>query len=89
MGILVAQGGKVRLRKHEEYGDVLGSRSEAQRTVWEVTQRMIDALMNGNGEVGAGSVLRQAGEQGAAARDLAYHPCSDNEKPLSLRETSP
>ncbi len=76
MGILVAQGGRVRLRKREEYSGVLGGRSEAQRTVWEVTQRMIDALMNGKGvmggETGAGSVLRQAGEQGAAARDLAY-----------------
>src|SRR5437667_9438325 len=39
MGILVAQGGKVRLRKHEEYAAVLGGRTEVRHTVWEVTQR--------------------------------------------------
>ena len=35
-------------------------------------QRMIDALLNGNGEVGAGNILRQASAQGEGARDLAY-----------------
>jgi putative DNA methylase len=35
-------------------------------------QRMIHALLNGNGEIGAGDILRQASLQGEGARNLAY-----------------
>src|SRR5260370_2420403 len=71
-GILLARGGKVRLLKREEYGDSWGGRTSSHLTAWEVTQRMINALMNGRGEQEAGAILRQAGNMGEAASDLAY-----------------
>jgi putative DNA methylase len=71
-GILLARGGKVRLLKREEYGDSWGGRTSSHLTAWEVTQRMINALMNGRGEQEAGAILRQASDLGEPARDLAY-----------------
>jgi putative DNA methylase len=71
-GILLARGGKVRLLKREEYGDSWGGRTSSHLTAWEVTQRMINALMNGRGEQEAGAILRQARDLGEPARDLAY-----------------
>ena len=71
-GILLARGGKVRLLKREEYGDSWGGRTSSHLAAWEVTQRMINALMNGRGEQEAGAILHQAGNMGETARDLAY-----------------
>jgi putative DNA methylase len=71
-GILLAKGGKVRLLKREEYGDSWGGRVGAHLTAWEVTQRIINALINGRGEQEAGAILRKAGNLGETARDLAY-----------------
>ncbi|MBV8676905.1 MAG: hypothetical protein JO355_07015, partial [Planctomycetaceae bacterium] len=45
--------------------------TDTRRTVWEVTQHLIRALEK-QGEEGAAALLRLAGEQGEAARDLAY-----------------
>jgi len=70
-GFLEARAGKVRLLKREELTNEWNPKA-SRLTVWEVMQRMIDALLNGNGEVGAGHVLRQASAQGEGARDLAY-----------------
>jgi putative DNA methylase len=71
-GLLLARGGKVRLLKREEYGDSWGGRTSSHLTAWEMTQRMINALMNGRGEQEAGTILRQASDLGEMARDLAY-----------------
>ena len=54
-GFLEAKAGKVRLLKREELADNWNPKT-ARLTVWEVMQRMIDALLNGNGEVGAGNI---------------------------------
>ncbi len=70
-GFLEARAGKVRLLKREELPKEWNPKA-SRLTVWEVMQRMIDALLNGNGEVGAGYILRQASAQGEGARDLAY-----------------
>ncbi len=70
-GFLEARSGKVRLLKREELPKEWNPK-DSRLTVWEVMQRMIDALLNGNGEVGAGHILRQTSTQGEGARDLAY-----------------
>jgi putative DNA methylase len=70
-GFLEAKAGKVRLLKREELPKEWNPKA-GRLTVWEVMQRMIDALLNGNGEVGAGNILRQTSTQGEEARDLAY-----------------
>lgn len=69
-GLLEARGGKVRLLKRAELPDNWNPQA-TRLTVWEVMQRMIHALLNGSGEVGAAHILRQASVQGEAARDLA------------------
>ncbi len=71
-GFLEARGGKVRLLKREELSGEWKPKDNARLTVWEVMQRMIHALLNGSGEIGAGDILRQASTQGEVARDLAY-----------------
>jgi putative DNA methylase len=71
-GFLEAKGGKVRLLKREELSGEWKPKDNARLTVWEVMQRMIHALLSGNGEIGAGDILRRASTQGEVARDLAY-----------------
>jgi putative DNA methylase len=72
-GLLEARAGKVRLRKREELDSQWNPRASQRLTVWEVMQRMIHALMEGEkGEVGAGDILREVGEKAEMARDLAY-----------------
>ena len=70
-GFLEARSGKVRLLKREELSQSWNPKT-ARLAVWEVMQRMIFALLSGNGEVGAGDILRSASAQGEVARDLAY-----------------
>ncbi len=70
-GFLEARAGKVRLLKREELPEHWNPKT-ARLTVWEVMQRMLFALLSGNGEVGAGDILRSASTQGEVARDLAY-----------------
>jgi putative DNA methylase len=70
-GFLEARAGKVRLLKREELPQAWNPKA-SRLTVWEVMQRMIDALLNGKGEIGAGDILRRASAQGEVARDLAY-----------------
>ena len=71
-GLLEAKAGKVRLLKREEFPQEWKPKEKARLTAWEVMQRMIHALLNGNGESGAGDILRQVSEQAEVARDLAY-----------------
>ena len=69
--LLEARAGKVRLLKREELAE--GWNPQVSRlTVWEVMQRMIQELLDGKGESGAGDILRRASAQGEVARDLAY-----------------
>jgi adenine-specific DNA methylase/predicted AAA+ superfamily ATPase len=58
-GFLEARAGKVRLLKREELSANWNPKT-AHLTVWEVMQRMLFALLNGNGETGAGDILCSA-----------------------------
>ena len=62
----------MQLLKREEYGEAWGDCAGSHLTTWEITQRIIHALINGRGEQEAGAILRRAGHLGEAARDLAY-----------------
>jgi putative DNA methylase len=70
-GLVVSRAGKVRLVKREELSSNWNPKT-SRLTVWEIMQRMIFALLSGNGEIGAGDILRSASSQGEVARDLAY-----------------
>ncbi len=73
-GILSARGGKVRLLRRDELADGWHPARQPRLTAWEVTQRLIKALMDehGGGEQGAAAILDQVGGLGEIARDLAY-----------------
>lgn len=71
-GILESKAGKVRLLKREELAKGWNPRNHPHLTVWEVMQRMIYGLQEGKGEIEAGNILRDVGEIGEIARDLAY-----------------
>ncbi len=49
-GLLEARSGKVRLLKREEFPQEWKLKDKTHLTAWEVMQRMIHALLNGNGE---------------------------------------
>jgi putative DNA methylase len=69
-GLLSARAGKVRLLRRDELPTTWNP-NNPRLTVWEVMQRLIDAL-DKHGDVGASHVLRRVGERGELARDLAY-----------------
>ncbi len=71
-GLLEAKAGKVRLLNREELSQGWKPNAHSRLTVWEIMQRIIHALLEGKGEEGASIILRQAGTQAEAARDLAY-----------------
>jgi putative DNA methylase len=71
-GILEARAGKARLRRREELPADWDPASDARRTVWEVTQHLIRALMVEGSEEKAARILQRVGAAGEAARDLAY-----------------
>ncbi|HJT55719.1 MAG TPA: DUF1156 domain-containing protein [Ktedonobacteraceae bacterium] len=70
-GFLEAKGGKVRLLRRNELAEGWNPKHATRLTVWEVMQRLIFAL-DKKGEVETATILRQSGEQGEVARDLAY-----------------
>lgn len=70
-GILEARGGKVRLLKREEMLENWDPKQDERATVWEAVQYLIRALET-DGEPGAATLLRQLGETGETARELAY-----------------
>ncbi len=70
-GFLEAKGGKVRLLHRDELAEGWSPKHTTRLTVWEVMQHLIFAL-DKKGEVETATILRQAGEQGEVARDLAY-----------------
>jgi putative DNA methylase len=69
-GLLSSKGGKVRLLRRDELPAEWHLKGR-HVTVWEVMQRMIEAL-DKQGFSGAGDILRMLSEQGELARDLAY-----------------
>ncbi len=70
-GILRAQGGKVRLLRRNELSNAWNPATAKRLTVWEVTQRLIQALQE-QGDAGAAAILDHVGAYGEVARDLAY-----------------
>jgi putative DNA methylase len=70
-GILESRAGRVRLLGHTELLDGWDPAVHARITVWEVTQRLIHALLS-NGEEAAAGLLRRVGGLGETARELAY-----------------
>ena len=69
--MLLAKAGKVRLVRRDELSDDWHPKKATKVTVWEVMQRLIHSL-DKKGEAGTAHLLRQAGERGEVARDLAY-----------------
>jgi len=70
-GILRAQGGKVRLLHRNELSNDWNPATAKRITVWEVTQRLIQALQE-QGDAGAAAILDHVAAYGEVARDLAY-----------------
>jgi putative DNA methylase len=70
-GILKSKSGKVRLLGREELDEEWAPASDKRISVWEVTQYLIRAL-DESGEAGAADLLRNIGDLGDLARDLAY-----------------
>jgi putative DNA methylase len=72
-GLVVSKAGKVRLKRREELSEEW---TAPDSTVWEVTQRMIYALLEGKremgGENGTANILRQALSLSENVRDLLY-----------------
>jgi putative DNA methylase len=78
-GILRAQGGKVRLLHRNELSNDWNPATAKRITVWEVTQRLIQALQE-QGDAGAAAILDHVGAYGEVARDLAYRPYTTCER---------
>lgn len=70
-GFLEAKAGKVRLLRRDELAEAWHPKHSTRLTVWEVMQHLIFAL-DKKGEIETATNLRQSGEQGEVARDLAY-----------------
>ncbi|OAN40577.1 hypothetical protein A6A03_04525 [Chloroflexus islandicus] len=70
-GIIVARSGKVRLLVGKELPDLINATRVAYLSVWEATQYVVRALVDG-GEQAAATLLPVIGEQSGATRDLAY-----------------
>lgn len=70
-GIIVARSGKVRLLVGKELPDLINTTRVAYLSVWEATQYLVRALIDG-GEQAAATLLAVIDEQSGATRDLAY-----------------
>jgi putative DNA methylase len=70
-GLVKSGGGKVRLLDRNELDPNWDPTKDSRLTVWEVTQHLIQKLMNEN-EASAAELLSKVGGLGDAARDLAY-----------------
>ena len=69
--IVVARGGKVRLRGRDELSADWDPAADGRLTVWEVTQHLIRALESG-GEIKAAELVWRVGGLSETARELAY-----------------
>ena len=70
-GFVTVGGGKVRLKKKEEFDPEWDPAEDTRLTVWETTHYLIRALEE-EGETGAAVLLKKIGALGETARDLAY-----------------
>ena len=70
-GILHARSGQVRLLRPEELPEDWNPATDRRLTVWKMVQHLVRVL-EGEGEIAAGQVLRRIGGQAGAARELAY-----------------
>ena len=70
-GILHEGGGRVRLLRPEELPEDWDPATDRRLTVWEMVHHLVRVL-EGDGELAAGQLLRRIGGQAEAARDLAY-----------------
>ena len=70
-GILRSGGGRVRLLRPEELPEDWDPVTDRRLTVWEMVHHLVRVL-EGDGELAAGQLLRRIGGQAEAARDLAY-----------------
>jgi putative DNA methylase len=71
-GILSARAGRVRLLRRDELPDHWSPAHDKRVPVWEVTQRLVWALMDQGGESAAADLVRQVGGLADVSRDLAY-----------------
>ncbi len=70
-GIVIAKGGRVRLKTRDELPDRYEPEKDLRATAWEATQHLVKAYEAG-GEQAAALVLASLGARGDAARELAY-----------------
>jgi len=70
-GIIDAPRGKTRLLARSEYSTVWDPAKDTRLPVWEATQRLVQALLEG-GEGAAAEMQAKLGGLGEQARDLAY-----------------
>ena len=71
-GIVEARAGRVRLLSRSEYANDWDPATDKRLTVWEVCQQLIRRVEGDGGLMSAAALLRQVGNLGEAARDLAY-----------------
>jgi putative DNA methylase len=71
-GVLSAKAGRVRLLTRAELDLQWDPTTDARMPIWEVTQHLVKALLDGGGEQAAAELLRKLGGLGQVARDLAY-----------------
>ena len=70
-GILISEGGKVRLLRREEIPAEWDPVSDTRLTVWKSMQHLIQ-VMQSQGEQSAAELLTKLGSTGDFAKDLAY-----------------
>ena len=86
-GILRSRGGRVRLLRPEELPEDWDPWTDRRLTVWEMVHHLVRVL-EGEGEVAAGRLLRRIGGSGETARVLAhslYGICDRQKRPADAR----
>ena len=82
-GILRSRGGRVRLLRPEELPEDWDPWTDRRLTVWEMVHHLVRVL-EGEGEIAAGRLLRRIGGSGETARALAhllYGICDRQKRP--------
>ena len=86
-GILRSRGGRVRLLRPEELPEDWDPWTDRRLTVWEMVHHLVRVL-EGEGEIAAGRLLRRIGGSGETARALAhslYGICDRQKRPADAR----
>jgi len=79
-GIVVAQGGRVRLLRRNELAENWDPATDQRLTIWEITQHLIRSLLDRGSEQATAELLRKVGALGETARDLAYRLYTTSER---------